>query len=320
MLAWLASVQGARADGSVVINEISPGDVVGTSSWIELHNTSGTETVELGYWRLDAESGTAESSHYISLDASIPPGGYLVFERITTQLTIARSGTIRLLDLDETVVDQADYTVTEGGAAIARIPDGSSNWVVVSTPTKGSSNAVPTPTPAPTPTPSPTPIAIAHAYSNAYTDPYSIANTNTIAYADPYTVAYTHSNAYTDTIAYTDASIHTIAYARTYSNAYTDASIHTNAFTYTNTISNAYTDARHPTPTCLRLHQHYTYTYTNIYAFAYANAYTNAVSHTQQFHRHQRNLFFARQAGPSRSSAEPRSCPICFQFKWEASR
>ena len=69
MLAWLASVQSARADGSVVINEISPGDVAGSSSWIELHNTSDTETVELGYWRLDAESETAESSYYISFDA-----------------------------------------------------------------------------------------------------------------------------------------------------------------------------------------------------------------------------------------------------------
>ena len=72
MLAWLASVQAARADGSVVINEISPGDIAGTSSWIELHNISDTETFELGFWRLDAESESAESSHYISLDAVIP--------------------------------------------------------------------------------------------------------------------------------------------------------------------------------------------------------------------------------------------------------
>ena len=99
MLAWLAFVQSARADGSVVINEISPGDANGSSSWVELYNSSSTESVELGFWRLDAESETAESSYYISLDASIPPGGYLVLERTTTQLTIARSGTIRLLIL-----------------------------------------------------------------------------------------------------------------------------------------------------------------------------------------------------------------------------
>ena len=192
MLAWLASVQSARADGSVVINEISPGDANGSSSWVELHNTSNTETVELGYWRLDAENETTESSYYISFEYSIPPGGYIAFERDTTQLTIARSGTIRLLDPDETVVDQADYTVTEGGAAIARIPDGSSNWVVVFHINQGIierssyTNTGPyTHTIA---------HAIAHAHSNAYTDPYSIANTNTIAYADPYT----HSNACTD--------------------------------------------------------------------------------------------------------------------------
>ena len=59
MLAWFASVQSASADGSVVINEISPGDDANGSFQLgrAVQFKQYTESVELGFWRLDAESG-----------------------------------------------------------------------------------------------------------------------------------------------------------------------------------------------------------------------------------------------------------------------
>ena len=289
MLAWFASVQSASADGSVVINEISPGDANGASSWVELYNSSTDTSVDLGYWQLDTGSEETDDSYYIPINTSILPGGYLVFERSMTGLAIVQSGTLRLHALDpdsfeHALVDQIDYAISDDGAGLARVPDGSENWVVISTLTKGTSNPTPTPTPTPTPIPipSPTPIPIPSPSPIPIPSPTPIPippSPSPIPIPSPTPIPIPPSPSPDPYTVYTTPHPYTVAFT------------HTIASAFTNTIA-------------------YAYTYTD----------ANASSHTKQFHRHQRNLFFARQAGPSRSSALPRSCPICFQFKWEASR
>ena len=217
----------ALADGTVVINEIYPDYANGGASWIELHNTS-TTTVDLGYWQLDTGSSPDASYFDLPLETSISPGGYLVLEQSTTSLVIAKSGTIRLhaLDLDSfeyTLVDQVDYTISDDGAAIARVPDGSSTWVVVSTPTKAAAN------PAPTPTPSPT-YTITYAFSHSHTithsfpDAHAYSYTFTYACSHPYTCpfAYTHSHAHI----YRDAITNAFSHPRTNPNSHTFANAH----------------------------------------------------------------------------------------------
>ena len=161
-LAWHVPAHTARADDTIFINEVLPDYVNGPGNWIELHNTSATAAVSLDFWQLDTGGDANAGVYYIGPDTTIPAGGYLVFERSATSLSLAKSGTVRLLNLEGTVVDQVNYVVTEDGASIARVPNGSATWMEVSEPTKGAANAASTsalaPTPTPTPTPAPSPI------------------------------------------------------------------------------------------------------------------------------------------------------------------
>lgn len=167
MLSWHLPAAGIRADGGVVINEITPGGGDGNAGWIELYNSSANTAVDVGFWQLDTGDGPGAKVYDFPLDTSIAPGAYLVLERSVTGFSIAKSGTLRLhaLDFDSfayILADQVDYSLEEDEAGYARIPDGTSTWMAVSTPTKGGSNAAPTPpsihSPSPAPSPSPTPL------------------------------------------------------------------------------------------------------------------------------------------------------------------
>lgn len=142
---------------SVVINEVFPGNANEQSSWAELYNR-GSALVELTCWSVDTGSGTNFDAYLLPVGTQIEPGGFLVIGEAATVFPFPMSGTVRLLDPDGDVVDEIDYTITGAGAAIARAPNGSSTWAIISTPTKGAANPTPTPTPSPTPTSTPTPL------------------------------------------------------------------------------------------------------------------------------------------------------------------
>ena len=221
-LAWHVPAHTARADDTIFINEVLPDYVNGPGNWIELHNTSASASVSLDFWQLDTGGDANAGVYYIGPDTTIPAGGYLVFERSTTSLSLAKSGTVRLLNLEGTVVDQVNYVVTEDGASIARVPNGSATWMEVSKPTKGAANAASTSALAPT--------ANTHAYANAF------AYSNSHTYAN--THANTHANAYSNTHAFPDARAHSDSYANTYANARSYSHAHCNSHTHTYTYSN----------------------------------------------------------------------------------
>lgn len=147
------------AFASIYINEFSSSS--GTD-WVELYN-SGTDPIDLSLYELrDSTDGNNKD-----LIGSLSPA---TFYSIDWSNRLNNDGdTIRLmLKLDSSIVDQVSYG--EGGAPLAdanhttgRIPDGSSNWAILSVISKGSSNnsasAVATPTPTPTVTPTPTKTA-----------------------------------------------------------------------------------------------------------------------------------------------------------------
>ena len=112
--------------------------------------------MDVSQWFLDIGEDTGDRPYQIPIGTKIAPGAFLVFEEATTIFRIFQWGRIRLLDLYGTIVDEQDYD-TNGGTGIARMPDGGDDWVVVSAPTKGEPNFVPSPTPSPTPTPTPLP-------------------------------------------------------------------------------------------------------------------------------------------------------------------
>ena len=129
--------------------------VVESQGWVELYNR-GSSAADLSQWILDIGEDTGDWPYQLPIGTEIAPGAFLVFEEATTIFRIFQRGRVRLLDLYGTIVDEQDYD-TNGGTGIARMPDGADDWVVVSAPTKGEPNFVPSPTPSPTPTPTPLP-------------------------------------------------------------------------------------------------------------------------------------------------------------------
>lgn len=145
-----------QADAALYVNEFSSKT---GPDWVEIYN-SGPDNIDLGdYLVKDASTNTK------TLSGSLASGSFTTFD---WDDNLNNSGdTIRLvLESDGSTIDEIVYGSNGTAApnenqASGRSPDGSANWALFSTPSKGSSNnsstIVPTPTLTPTNTPIPSP-------------------------------------------------------------------------------------------------------------------------------------------------------------------
>jgi len=153
---WFAAAAAAGRRASVPVVVCVP-----YHEWIELWNGSGL-AVDLGGWTLDdaAEATAASLStskpYVIPAGRVIEPGGFLLFFRRQTGLTLNNDGdTVRLLGPDGAVLDAFTYDSSPGAdVSWSRAGDGRPRWTRAYPPSPGSSNQPPPPTPTPHP-PSP---------------------------------------------------------------------------------------------------------------------------------------------------------------------
>jgi hypothetical protein len=108
--------------------------------FIELYNL-GPKTMRLAGWILD-DVPDAGSTPYTIPPLSVKPGGYLVFFRVKTHISLNDSGdTVRLLAPDGTVVDEIRYLrVKAYNLSYGRMPDGNIHLNYQLWPTPGRAN------------------------------------------------------------------------------------------------------------------------------------------------------------------------------------
>lgn len=139
----------------VFINEVfANGDGTTVSDWIELFNDSAQEIYIGGYAIYDEGIKTGKKTKRIlPANTKIPAKGYLIIntdidaiETVTFGLNTT-SDAVYLENNEGKVVSQISWDATilggsdlKGGKSYGRKPDGSTNWVIFTTPTKGTSN------------------------------------------------------------------------------------------------------------------------------------------------------------------------------------
>ena len=154
----------------VIINEIFAGpnsdaDFPLNTEWIELYNTSAVP-VDVEDWSFGEIWAGSEQLHTISVTNTcnpgsvvgfarpvfntdgtvIPAGGFLLVEPCSGQLRISVSGdTITLYNADGVQQDQVQYGSIPRGQALARVPDGDSDFVIQN-PTPNETNCIFDPT------------------------------------------------------------------------------------------------------------------------------------------------------------------------------
>lgn len=151
---------------SLFINEFSSG--TSSDDWVELYN-SGSDAVDLSLYIL--RDSTNSDSNKKDLSGTVPSGGFVTVD-YSNKLNNGGDIIRLLLKSDESGIDQVGYgdagseaPMPDAAHTSGRTPDGSLNFAVLSTASKGGSNnaasvvptATMTPTAAPTPTKTPTP-------------------------------------------------------------------------------------------------------------------------------------------------------------------
>ncbi len=130
----------APAVGDVVINEfVAANDVVQTSEWVELYNTTA-QTLDIGGMYIDDIAGGGGAAKLIPAGTTITAGGYYV---MTFNSFLNNSGDdVRLLGTDgSTVHDSYTYTSATKDMSWCRKPDGGTWDSLECDPSQGSSNA-----------------------------------------------------------------------------------------------------------------------------------------------------------------------------------
>jgi DNA/RNA endonuclease YhcR with UshA esterase domain len=166
---WVAGTAPADA---VLLNEFLPAphstdwDGDGTADyndeWIEVYN-AGPAVVGLGGWQLDDVAEAGSGPYTIPADQIIPPGGFLVFFKKDSGVSLNNDEDwVRLLRPDGTVADEYHYTHSPGyDRSFSRTVDGGGHWTADYAVTLGAPNhAAPSPPPPPPP-PGPVVVTIA---------------------------------------------------------------------------------------------------------------------------------------------------------------
>ncbi|HCP45718.1 MAG TPA: hypothetical protein DIU15_06735, partial [Deltaproteobacteria bacterium] len=150
-------VAGCGEAPGLVLNEFVASNSTGAADetgafpdWIELHNTSD-QTVSLHGWFLSDDLDNP-TRHALPSDTSIDAGDFLIFyadgdvedggQHLGFRLSAAGEDLVLTYsDRSQfTVVDSISYEAQATDTAQARIPDGTGDWQLTTTPTPGSGN------------------------------------------------------------------------------------------------------------------------------------------------------------------------------------
>ncbi len=133
---------------SVTLNEFLPdpdtdwNDDGSVDEFIEIYN-NGSHSVDISGWYLDDEANGGADPFQIPSGTTIPAGNYLVFYDNETDVSLNNGGdSVRLLNENQTVLDNQTYPSSSSGISYARYPDGYGNWATTPDPTPGSANNV----------------------------------------------------------------------------------------------------------------------------------------------------------------------------------
>jgi DNA/RNA endonuclease YhcR with UshA esterase domain len=163
-------VEGTAPPDIVLLNEFLPApnnvdwDNDGTADyndeWIELHN-AGQAVVGLGGWELDDVAEGGSGPYTIPANKVIQPGGFLVFFKRDTGISLNNDGDrVCLLRPDGMVADEVHYTHSPGyDHSFSRTVDGGGHWTDDYAVTLGAPNHPAPPPPPPPPLP-PGPILV----------------------------------------------------------------------------------------------------------------------------------------------------------------
>ena len=134
--------------GQVVVNEILAKDTNLGPDWAELYNTGDTPIDISGFKLVDNitkppeqyfifPQGTVVAGHsYVVVDCD----GGLVGDGYHAPFKFKTVESLYWMQPDGTVLEQVDFTGLDLGLSYSRIPDGTGDFKIVTTPTRGTSN------------------------------------------------------------------------------------------------------------------------------------------------------------------------------------
>lgn len=177
------------AQSSVTINEVLVHPSPGGGEWIEVYNPNGIDLKS--YWVDDdtnfgSDSGSSGKKSFESVQGST--GQYVVLD-LSSALFNNTGDIVVLFDGSGTIVDQVQYGEDpRTDVTIGRTPNGTGNFYLLSSATKGSQNSGPKapPTEPPPPTAKPTKVTVQEVQSvttvaRTQTNPNSVATTRSTA-------------------------------------------------------------------------------------------------------------------------------------------
>lgn len=141
------------AQAAIRISEVAPNPSSGPE-WVELYN-SASESAGLGNWVLKDQLASPSTIHTFAPTTTIAGNQYLLIELSSSKLNNGADG-VTLFDASQTIQDQMQYESSEPNMTWSRKAWDSSIFLLTS-PTPGAANQMPTPTPTPLPSPSATP-------------------------------------------------------------------------------------------------------------------------------------------------------------------
>jgi len=158
-----ALVQPTAARGTLFINEalLTPHSTWNCSelgvynptsdAWLEIYNPQN-QPLDLYSVHTSIDSGPNTNLFYLPLGSAIAPYGFLVvFPRLDSGFLATETTTWRLL-IGGVPVDEVALPMLGEDQSYARVPDGSSTWIITSASTIGASNTTSVLSPAPTKT------------------------------------------------------------------------------------------------------------------------------------------------------------------------
>jgi hypothetical protein len=141
------------ASAQILISEVQPNPTSG-GEWVELYNTA-TIAATLANHVLNDQLTTPSVIFSFGPDSIIEPNQYLLIDLPSQKLNNGGDG-VTLINAAGIVVDQMQFESSEPGKTWSRKSWDSTIFLLTS-PTPGAINLIPTPTPTPTPIPSPSP-------------------------------------------------------------------------------------------------------------------------------------------------------------------
>jgi len=127
------------------INELYSRGTVGNEDWIEIYNPAATEMDISGYKIYDSggQAGSKPKKEFAS-GTVIPAGGFFVIvvdDTLDSGFGLSSSGeTVWLEDASSSLIDSITFPALGVDTSYGRNPNGSSNWTMLTPPTKGVSN------------------------------------------------------------------------------------------------------------------------------------------------------------------------------------